>query len=200
MHCLAVVCILLLGCYQASAAGNCSQVAPITLHRPGSVYEVGSLAAVLFPGSNGVPVPGARVEWKFFSLIERLRIQNDIHGDPLPSSKCNSPSSADFTLSEQPNPFKPANPSESCVPGDDKPCGELLRTLNADDMDCWFEHIIAPFYGTSRESVLVHFSHPSHPDFRMIAGFHLTDDAVTIYPIQNSTLISNRYMYVPINF
>lgn len=56
--------------------------------------------------------------------------------------------------------------------------------------------MVTPFFNTTRESVFVHYSHPNFPDFRMKAGFHLTDDFITVYPIQNSTVVKNSYEYV----
>jgi hypothetical protein len=55
-------------------------------------------------------------------------------------------------------------------------------------------HEIAPFENTTRESVFVHYSHPSFPEFRMRVAFHLTDDPVIVYPIENSTVVKNRYV------
>jgi len=193
IHLTALCCLLLWALFQVGSAGNCSSLPTIILSRQGSQYEVGSLSLILRPTTNGVPIPGSQLEWKIFSLIERTRSTKDVSGSQLGTSLCLSKSESEFRLDERPDPFFVSVPTEKCINKYNVPCGELLRVINATDLDCWNERIVAPFFNTTRETVFVHYSHPSFPDFSMKAGFHLTDDFITIYPLPNSTMVKNSY-------
>lgn len=176
--------------------GNCSSVVPTTVVVGRQQYTFGGLGVLLHPLVNSQPSETFYVRWDFAYLTERNRTSHFINGDEIGFSRCVSPSDRTLTLSPIPNPLEPGNPTQPCTEGYDVPCGALLSYIEAHELDCWMEKKVEPFFGATRTSFYVHYTMDSRPGFTLTAGFHLVDKNVTIYPVENSTLVVNTYEYV----
>ena len=197
MRVLFFLLLLIASCIAfASAAGNCSSLTPQSLTVGRQRITFGGLGVILQPLVGSLPSSDYIVEWSFAWLVERNRTSQYITGEPLSPSKCVSPSDSDFTILPIPNPLEPGSPTEACAEGYDLPCGALLSYIAGEDLDCWMDKKVEPFLNATRTSYYVHYSLPTAPDFQLTAGFHLVDKNVTDYPLENSTVIINEYMYV----
>lgn len=80
------------------------------------------------------------------------------------------------------DPLEPYDPGKICTnyEGYDLPCGPLVNHMTLDDFDCWAERVVAPFHNHTRESVFVHFSNASWPNFKFTGEHHLVDGDVTV--------------------
>jgi hypothetical protein len=197
LHWLLLLAFCLLALPREGLAGNCSQVPARRLSRPGAIYEITGASAVVYPAFNDQPVPGILANWTVFSLVERNRTIYDINGGLLGSSLCYDPGDAELLLQELVDPFAPGVPNEPCFSGTNRPCGGLYQHLDLHDMDCYQTHVIAPFEGTMRESIFAYLTHPLYPNFSMVASFHLVDQPVTVYPLQNDSSVVYHYEYEP---
>lgn len=196
LRALLLLAIFASTCAIVSALGNCSQITPTILTAGRQRYSFGGLGVTLQPMVGSQVSDDYRVEWNFAYLTERNRTLNLISGEPIGYSRCISPSDGNPNpLVPVSNPLAPGIPTQGCSPGFDVPCGALLSYFRGEDLDCWMEAKVEPFFNVTRSSHYVHYSSTSSPDFRFTAGFHLTDKNITVYPLANSTVIENVYTY-----
>jgi hypothetical protein len=197
----------------ASIVGNCSLTPTVVMERPGTRFEItGRQITIYAIDHNGNLLSNISTTWSFDLLVERAKSSSNRQGEfvptyvapePLfdpsflfPSSKRNVNDIFDSFDPEYPwmvDPLEPRVEGQPCSSDRTSPCGEILQYIWIMEMDCWVEHVTRPFKGFERESVFVHFSHPSHPLFRITSEHHLINGYLEYNG--NNTGIQAHYKY-----
>jgi hypothetical protein len=190
-----LVLLVALAMVTLSMAGNCSTIDPITMDRDSSLYSISGGTVRVIPVKNGETLVNSAIRWELSYFIERAKVTRDIEGNAIDPTAV-LPERPDFSIWSPADPLESHDPSKACT-GKTLPCGEVLNYLDPADYDCWMEHVTAPFHGFTRESVFVHFSHPSYPDLSIVVGNHLLDGYLEVRPPMQGLQDVNVYLYAP---
>jgi len=165
--------------------GNCSLVGPMIIEREGTLYNISGPHISVYPKLNGVVQYDTILGWKLTTFIERDKVNQTLDGGMFPSGQkfYSGPTPDDNPFNPMVDPLEPFVPGQACTHSS-LPCGVVLNYMNAADLDCWAERVIAPFHGRTRESVYFYFSNPAAPGFEFIMENHVVDGDVTV-PLNN---------------
>lgn len=157
-------------------AGNCTQSQPLFIEGAATLYNISGTEIRVHPKENGQVRYDVILAWSMELFIEREKVRSPGGGPP----EYNAPSPS---FDPRDGPVDPFLSGVTC-PGSNLPCGRILNAIYTADMDCWAEKVIAPFHGTTRESVYIHYLNSSDPGFHFIGEHHLVDSEV-IVPLGN---------------
>ena len=189
---LAIIALLVI-CIHCAAV-PCPQMTPIRKTRASVAYDIGPSTVYAYPYAYGKIYSDNMMMWDMSMLVERNRSTKNGDGTDMLAPSCVNPSGGHgFALLD---PLAPNVEGEACPgSGSGSQCGVVTSFLLVKDMECSVEEVTEPFHGFTRESVYLTMTHPQHPDFKLIAGHHLLNGSIDIYPYENNTLVVNRYTY-----
>ena len=169
--------------------GNCSRLEPIYLHNDGTLYNISGERINVHPKLDGVVQYDVVLGWAMSLFIERDKVNHTAAGVYYAPGVYvySAPDAAANPFDPTVDPLEPYVPNKVCTNGpvSGNPCGPVLKYYRLTEMDCWAEHIIAPFHGRTRESVYIHYTHPSSDGFQFISEHHMVDSEISI-PRNNS--------------
>lgn len=192
---LAIAILALLPIVVLSVAVPCPQMTLVRKTRTSVAYFIGAGTISVSPYSDGTIYDDNKMMWDMSMLVERNRSLGNADGS-FNYPFCVNPSGGHgIALLD---PLLPNVPGEPCpgTYGTGSVCGIVTSYLLVKDMMCDVQEVTEPFYGFTRESVYVTMTHPAYPEFKLVAGHHLVNGSVNVYPLANNTWVVNRYMYV----
>lgn len=173
----------------AARVGNCSASAPQKMEKETVEFEVRGTVVTAYVAKQGVRVGNNYFEWSFDKITERLktpRLDPDLNND-FEGWMCINPRIPREQLLDiiyggvYLDPLEPLTPNTTCtgfrpsgVPQNTE-CGAVVQGISPTELDCWSERIQDALNDIPRDRILIHYSHPSHPNFKLISSIELLD-------------------------
>lgn len=176
--------------------GNCTTSGYLELKTDHMIYEIQAGHITAYPLINGTKHPTIFTKWMLTLLTERAKVTKTISGQNIdPQHVAPRPSFFRY-LAGPLDPLEPHNATQPCSTHNSVPCGVLLQSISIDEMDCWSEQRAELFHGIKRQSAYIHFSHPKHKNFSLVASHHIMDRDWEL-PLNNSgDPITHVYRFV----
>lgn len=191
---LTVAILALASLLALTMAMPCHEMALVRRTRTSVAYDIGPGTVSVYPYADGRIYAENNMMWNMSMLVERNRSVSNADGSSKVPS-CTNPSGGHSIAV-----LDPLAPNVDGVPcpgaAGGSQCGNIASFLLVRDMDCVVEEITAPFHGYTRDSIYVTMTHPQFPDFKLVAGHHLLNGTIEVYPLPNATWVVNRYQYV----
>lgn len=191
---LTVAILALASVIVVATAVPCQQMSLIRRTRTSVAYDIGPGTVSVYPYADGRIYAENHMMWNMSMLVERNRSSLNVDGSSRVPT-CSNPSGGHSVAVL--DPLAPNVDGQPC-PGTSGStvCGVVASFLLVRDMDCAVEEVTEPFHGYTRDSIYVTMTHPQYPDFKLVAGHHLLNGTVEVYPLPNATWVVNRYQYV----
>lgn len=163
-------------------AGNCSTIPSATIERANTAFKIDGPRITIHPKVRGAVRDDVYLVWDLSMMVERAKLTHNLDGTSL---------GPNFTYAV---PLPPGNPlsvdgydplqdyvsNVACYGQSTYPCSPILQVLYMSDFDCWLNHIVAPFHGFTRETIFVHYTHPTHANFSFTAEHHVLDGDLVV--------------------
>lgn len=176
------------------AAGNCSQLAPISVYQANVGYVIHPLRVEAFPAINRMRAAAFGIKWVPTVMMERNRSMFETSGVPATHGQCSYPTGLSG------NPYL-NDPTKGCSSGSKVPCGAIVQQILFDDMDCTSAHGVDIFHGVERQYWTILYSHPLFPNYTVEFTAALVNQSVTVYPFNDPTnpdALKYEYTCVPL--
>lgn len=173
----------------AERVGNCSYSKLQTIKRDAVEFEVRGTIVTAYVVKQGVRQEQNYFEWSFDKITERLKtprldpdLQNDFEGWTCMNPRIPRERLLDIIYGGvYLDPLEPLIPNTTCtgfrphgVPQNTE-CGAVVQGFSPTELDCWSEIEQDSLQDISRERILIHYSHPSYPNFSLVSAMELLD-------------------------
>jgi hypothetical protein len=191
------ILLLLIACnlISTSHAGNCTSIKTESIERYGILFNITGPLIAIHPHLNGSILDELYLKWHLDVFVERSKISQSLSGDPRNFTHVSPTPPFNPYLIVETDPLEPHRTGVACT-GRAFECGPLINHFSSADLNCWTERKIVPFHGHTRETVYVHFSHPSHPDFQLTAEHHVLDADFSLAMNNTGVITVQEYRYV----